>query len=41
MGIADWITNASKFNVEFHDFYKNGRTVPEKQGCLVTEFKLL
>jgi lipopolysaccharide transport system ATP-binding protein len=41
IGIADWITNASKFNVEFHDFYKNGRTVPEKQGCLVTEFKLL
>lgn len=41
LGVADWIANASKFNVVLHDFYKNGRIVPEKQGYLITEFRLL
>ena len=39
--LADWITNVAKLNVVFHDFYKTGRVIPEKQGYIVTNFELI
>lgn len=39
-GLADWIQNVVKFNIVFHDFYQNGRTMPNKQGDLVTDYIL-
>jgi len=38
--VADWIANVAKLNVVFHDFYKNGRIIPERQGCLITDFTI-
>lgn len=38
--LADWICNVAKISIVFHDFYKEGRVIPEKQGTLVTNFKL-
>lgn len=39
--IADYIICVSKFNVVFHDFYKNGRsTFASNIGYMVTDFKL-
>ncbi|MBR5957740.1 MAG: ABC transporter ATP-binding protein [Salinivirgaceae bacterium] len=38
--LADWICNVAKINIVFHDFYKEGRVIPERQGCLVTNFIL-
>jgi lipopolysaccharide transport system ATP-binding protein len=41
-GIADYITNVSKFNVVFHDFYGNGRqTFVANIGFLVSDFKIM
>ena len=38
--LADWICNVAKISIVFHDFYKEGRVIPERQGALVTNFKL-
>ncbi|MBR6083397.1 MAG: ABC transporter ATP-binding protein [Salinivirgaceae bacterium] len=38
--LADWICNVAKISIAFHDFYKEGRVIPERQGALVTNFKL-
>lgn len=40
-GIADWIQNVFKFNVIFNDFYKTGRNIPQDQGPLITNFKII
>ncbi len=40
-GLADWVQNVAKLNIVFHDFYKNGRVIPEKQGDLITEYEIL
>lgn len=39
--LADWICNVAKISIVFHDFYKEGRVIPERQGALVTNFKLI
>lgn len=39
-GLCDWIQNVANFNVAFHDFYKKGRPIPEKQGSLVLDFDI-
>ena len=39
--ICDWVTNVARIEVEMHDFYKTGRIIPERQGYLVMEFKVI
>ncbi len=36
--VADWMANVAKLSVVFHDFYRNGRVMPEHQGSLITDF---
>ncbi|GAO45227.1 ABC transporter ATP-binding protein [Flavihumibacter petaseus] len=40
MGVADWVQNASRFNVLYDDYFGTGRNIPEAQGFLVTDFKI-
>jgi lipopolysaccharide transport system ATP-binding protein len=40
MGVADWVQNASRINIHYDDFYGTGRNIPERQGYIVTEFKI-
>lgn len=37
-GLADWVQNVARLNIVFHDFYKNGRVMPDHQGSLITDF---
>ncbi len=39
-GLADWVQNVAELNIVFHDYYKNGRNIPEKQGYIVIDFDL-
>lgn len=39
--LADWVKNVARFQVVFHDFYKNGRGLPEGQGYFITDFKII
>ncbi|MFT4154025.1 ABC transporter ATP-binding protein [Parafilimonas sp.] len=39
-GIEDWVENVAAFNIFFENFYKTGKQVPERQGVLITDFKI-
>jgi lipopolysaccharide transport system ATP-binding protein len=39
--LADWITNVTKLNIVFRDFYKKGRIIPKGDGYIVTNFKII
>jgi len=42
LGIADHITNASKMNIVFHDYYLTGRTVVARNiGYVITDFRVV
>jgi len=41
LGIADWVQNIIRLNVVFNDFFKTGKSIPQKQGNFVTEFTLI
>ncbi|MFT4805296.1 MAG: lipopolysaccharide transport system ATP-binding protein [Psychroserpens sp.] len=40
-GFADWIKNVKTLNMVFKDYYNTGRIIPDKQGYLVTDFRLI
>lgn len=40
VGIADWVQNVFKLTINFHDFYNTGRNIPERQGSLITDYKV-
>ncbi|RYE57083.1 MAG: ABC transporter ATP-binding protein [Sphingobacteriales bacterium] len=37
-GVADWVQNVSHITIHDNDFFGTGRTIPEGQGNLITEF---
>lgn len=39
-GISDWVHNASSFTVIPADFYGTGRGIPEREGYIMTKFKI-
>ncbi|MBR4625243.1 MAG: ABC transporter ATP-binding protein [Alphaproteobacteria bacterium] len=38
--VSDWIKNTAKLNIVFHDYYKNGRTLPPNQGNLLLDYEI-
>ena len=38
--IVDWILNVSQFNIKFHNYYQNGKTIPNGQGSCITDFTI-
>lgn len=38
--LADWISNVSKLQIEYNDYYKSGRLIPPNQGYYITDFQI-
>ncbi|TXE21555.1 ATP-binding cassette domain-containing protein [Psychroflexus gondwanensis] len=39
--VSDWVQKAAEFYVESGNFYKNGKTIPEKQAKIYTDFEII
>ncbi|MCL2326904.1 MAG: polysaccharide ABC transporter ATP-binding protein [Bacteroidetes bacterium] len=39
-GLADHLVEVSKINIQFNDFYKTGRNIPNNQGYIVLDYKI-
>ncbi|MFA5518860.1 MAG: ABC transporter ATP-binding protein [Spirochaetota bacterium] len=40
-GMTDWVQNVAQLNIVFNDYYKTGRKIPEKQGLIVMDYKVI
>ena len=38
--LADWVGNVAKFQVDYNDYFRNGRVMPPNQGYYITDFKI-
>lgn len=39
-GLSDHLIEVSKINIQFNDFYKTGRSIPNNQGYIVLDYKI-
>ena len=38
--LADWLGYVEELQVVFNDYYGKGRSLPQKQGCVITDFEI-
>lgn len=39
--VSDWVQQVARFGIEFHDLYNTGRAIPQNQGYIIMDFKII